>query len=184
MKRSKFTQSFVIALVFALPGIATGQALTGVVPSSNPEQTMPTPVDDPSPNDLRELMRLLADERVQHWLNVQAIADIEDAESDEDDGVKLQEWLAARLGAVNLRVQRLQAAWANVGKQLDDFRTGWAQQLGEGETLRSIVYVIVFLIIGAGRGYRPPAHSASAGNARLREYVPGRSRSGRCRRTY
>ena len=149
MKLSKFIQRIVIALALGFPGIVMGQAVPGVITPTT-DQTQAAPVGDPSPNDLRELMRLLADERVQHWLGEQAIAGSESFEADGGEGIGLQELLATRLEAVNLRVQRLKTAWESAGEQFAEFQVGWAEQLGEGETLRSIVYVIVFLIIGAG----------------------------------
>ena len=150
MKRSKIIQSLSFALALALPGFVTAQTVPGVVTLSSPAETQPAPVEDPSPNDLRELMRLLADERVQHWLGEQAIAGGEDLEAGGGEATGLQELLATRLEAVNTRVQRLKTAWERAGEQFAEFQVAWAEQLGEGETLRSIVYVIVFLIIGAG----------------------------------
>ena len=147
----KLIPIIVLGLALALPAPAAGQVTSGIIPSINPEPSEPsTPVDDPSPNDVRELMRLLADERVRHWLEEQATAGGEELASEEMAGVGLQEWLGTHLQTVNTQVQRLEQTWEGVGKHLADFQTAWARQLGEGETLRSIVYVIVFLIIGAG----------------------------------
>ena len=109
------------------------------------------PPAEPSPNDIRELMRLLGDEGMQQWLARQATeGPAEDGTAGEADGIALQEWLIARLASVDETANAVAAAWNEPGEALARFAAAWTEQMGEGETLRSVVYVIIFLIIGAG----------------------------------
>ena len=121
-----------------------------IVAASKPEPSEAPVLGEPSPNDVREFMRLLADERIRQWLSQRAAEDLEGAMPGESEGPGLQEWLATRLDAIEENANRVAAAWAAPGEHLAAFQGGWSEGMDEGETLRSMVYVIVFLILGTG----------------------------------
>ena len=126
------------------------QVVPGVVSSNETQEPTATVIEAPSPNDLRELMRLLADERVRHWLSEQASASGETSDAMLEPGESVQEWLARRLNAISDHVRRLASAWQDPAAEFFEFEMAWSENLEEGEGLRTIVYILVFLIIGAG----------------------------------
>ena len=137
MRCSTSLRIVVLTSVLMLPGFVSGQLSTGVVGAGNTEQTQPgTSAGDPSPNDLRELMRLLADERVQQWLGEQAIAGSERWRPRKTAELVWQEWLAARLESVSVQVQRLGRCLGARCQRLSDFT---ADGPGNSVTVRPCV---------------------------------------------
>ena len=92
------------ALLASVPLIAPGAgAIPGVpapVPSAEPEE--------PSRADLRELARLLSDERVRYWLEREASESA--GEADAAGEFVPQEWLGSRLAAIEGNAMRAVAA--------------------------------------------------------------------------
>ena len=155
MKPHGFQPALVLItlMVVSCAGLAAETQLTPGVASAyraTEAEGTSAPIKEPSPNDLRELTRLLADERIQHWLTARADEASEAPDAGRDDGMALQEWLIERLAAIDRYTEATAAAWEHPGAVLERFADAWAERMGEGETLRSIVYVIIFLIIGAG----------------------------------
>ena len=150
MTQTVTNRLLMVFLAITVSAAAMGQAVTGVTSATGTEEQVATPIEEPSPNDLRELMRLLSDERVRHWLSEQAMATGETLEENDATGVSLREWLTVRLHSIHQHVALLTDAWRDPSGRLLEFHLGWSEELDEGEGLRSIVYVIVFLIVGAG----------------------------------
>ena len=127
------------------------QMMPGVAKAESSTPATPQPVAEPSPNDLRELMRLLDDDRIRVWLRRQALAQGQDRQANAgDERVAIQRWLALRLDRLQANAVNVVAAWSQPGERLAEFQRGWNAKISDGETLRSLVYVIVFLIIGTG----------------------------------
>ena len=133
-----------IALSMATPSVA--QFLPGQGQSE--AETVP-PVEDPSPNDVRELMRLLADPAIVDWLRQRSV------EGDQDgDGVRGREnfqlELAQRVERTRARLTDLAISWRNLSSVPGFLVQSWQEQVSQDETLRSVIYVVVFLVIGGG----------------------------------
>ncbi|MCH9669961.1 MAG: mechanosensitive ion channel [Gammaproteobacteria bacterium] len=108
----------------------------------------PITTEAPSPNDVRELMRLLSDQRMIEWMRTQADPQLEPSGSSRP--FNPQEWLSQRLETVKSRANEVVDARASFHDRLRAFGAAWSARMGEGETLRSFVYVLIFLVIGAG----------------------------------
>ncbi|MCR9135049.1 MAG: mechanosensitive ion channel [Alphaproteobacteria bacterium] len=137
-----------ILLFFAIgsAGVSQAQMIPGApAPQAEPEAE-PTP---PSPNDIRELMRLLADPSVVVWLRSQG-EQMLDGESGFDDSESFQEELAERVERTRLRLTSLAISWRNLPAAPAFLSEAWQEQVTSDQTLRSIIYVVIFLVIGSG----------------------------------
>lgn len=102
----------------------------------------------PSADDVRELLRILGDQRVVEWLKDAAMA--APAAPDEDDGASLRAAVEQRLAAARKRMAELATAWSNFPLVPEVLAEAWRSQLSPGDALRSLTYVIVFLFVGGG----------------------------------
>ncbi|MEM9637034.1 MAG: mechanosensitive ion channel family protein [Pseudomonadota bacterium] len=101
----------------------------------------------PSANDLHEFTRLLADERIQAWLQAQAT----DAEAAAPQNLKtIREQLDEAMGHVSARVADLSAAWARFDQAPDVIAQKWRDQLTPDRRVRSLTFALIFLFFGAG----------------------------------
>ena len=144
------TCSIIMLAAWLLLGASVVTAQTPGLPGVSSEETTAETVAPPSPNDLRELMRLLGDERVSTWLRQQASQDGLAAESNAALGPSFQEQIQSALAYVQVRATELSAASVallGAGALLDD---AWDAEMSDDETLRSAIYVIIFLFVGAG----------------------------------
>ena len=144
------TSWIIMLATWLLLGTATVSAQTPGVPGLSAEETETETVPPPSPNDLRELMRLLGDERVSTWLRQQASQDGLTAENNAVSGFSFQQQIQSALAYVQLRATEITAASVallSAGTLLDD---AWDAEMSDDETLRSAIYVIIFLFLGAG----------------------------------
>ena len=134
---------------------ANAQVVPGLLAQEKTEAESP-PAEDapPSPNDLHELSRLLSDPRVAAWIGAQAAGQLEHATPNEQAetvfAFNLHEWLGERLEELKANVVRTATVWMNAGKRWSEFRAAWSAAIDVDAALRSLIYVIVFLIIGAG----------------------------------
>lgn len=142
-------------LALVLTGILTfGSALaqTGV-PAAAPatETSAVTEVPPPSPNDIKELLRLLGDERIVNWLKTEAESTGADAEGDGTGfTVSFREQITGALERIRQRGQLLRAVGTNLAHVPDILARKWQQEVSGSEVVRSFTYVIIFLIIGGG----------------------------------
>ena len=151
-RRLRLVRELVAVLLLVMPGLAVAaQAFPGAAVSTTADETSaePVPVAPPSPNDLRELMRLLSDASVVAWLQEQSM-DLAEGDALSMEYLSPQEWLSMRLDGLEERLARRFRAWLQVRRGAADLRRHWMAQMGEGETLRSLIYVLIFLIIGVG----------------------------------
>lgn len=115
------------------------------------QEAAPAPVGEPSPNDLRELMRLLGDQNIVSWLRKNAENLGETDEAGTLGGAdSLRDQLRAGLSRVQARIQALGAAWNGLSAVPHTVVEHWNAGMTPGETLRGITYVLIFLFVGAG----------------------------------
>ncbi|MCJ8308574.1 MAG: mechanosensitive ion channel family protein [Rhizobiaceae bacterium] len=140
--------------------IALTFVLIGLIPSSGTAQTLlpqatseANPVTDepPSPNDVKELIRLLEDQRIKNWLEKGAQDLSVDSESGSEifgEGLKSQ--FSAALDRTRERARLLQGAWRHLPDAPELLAAEWRESIAPGGTVRSLTYVLIFLFIGGG----------------------------------
>ncbi len=120
---------------FGLPGQSSAKAPT---------------IEAPSPNDQKELYRLLSDPRMIEWLRKSAA----ETSIDEDAGNLRQNSIRDQFGQsiirTRARVMELVSAWQYLPTAPATILSLWQSQINDGETLRSIAFTIIFLFVGAG----------------------------------
>lgn len=141
-------RTLLVALTVLFAGMAAAQAqIVPGAPAPQAESEAETP--PPSPNDIRELMRLLADPSVVVWLRSQSEQQGLDGTSAERNE-SFQEELAERVDRTRLRLASLAISWLNLPAAPSFLSEAWQEQVSSDQTLRSIIYVVVFLVIGSG----------------------------------
>lgn len=134
-------------VLFAGMGAAQAQMIPGAAaPQVEPEAETPPP----SPNDIRELMRILADPGVVVWLRSQSEQQGLDGTSGAGRNESFQEELAERVDRTRLRLTSLAISWRNLPAAPSFLSEAWQERVSSDQTLRSIIYVVVFLVIGSG----------------------------------
>ena len=134
---------FVMMIVFSTPS----QAQFGL-PS---QQTKSSKVAEaPSPNDQKELYRLLSDPRMIEWLRKSAIGTPENKNAGGIDTDTFRQQLGENLARTRMRVLELVSAWKYLPVAPETIVVLWQSHIGGSETLRSITYTIIFLFVGAG----------------------------------
>ncbi|WP_375230215.1 mechanosensitive ion channel family protein [Roseobacter sp. S98] len=139
----RFLAAFFLAVLtwMWLPGPADAQFVPG---ASAPEEVV---IPDPSPNDVREFLRLLGDPGIQDWLRTS----VDDAGLPADGEVlSLREQLEVQLARITERAQSLALAW-NIVPQMPALLTDvWVSELSHAQKVRSLTYILTFLLIGLG----------------------------------
>lgn len=105
-------------------------------------------VGAPSPTDVQDLLRLLGDPRMVEWLKQSAASRA--LEPQTTGSLSLRAEVGARITAARARIAELMRAWSNFPLIPDVIANAWQAELGPGEALRSLTYVIVFLFVGGG----------------------------------
>jgi len=103
--------------------------------------------DAPSANDLRELSRLLADERIQDWLQVQAI---ETDARDVEESISIRDQFQEATDHIRARVTNLSAAWSKFDQAPDVIAQKWREQVTPDRQVRSLTFLLIFVFFGAG----------------------------------
>lgn len=107
----------------------------------------PPAIAPPSPNDLHEFTRLLADERIQNWIQDQA-EDAEDAAP--QDAQTIREQFTEAVDRTGDRVGDLSAAWARFDQAPEVIAGQWRTQLTPDKRVRGLTFALIFLFVGAG----------------------------------
>lgn len=102
----------------------------------------------PAPGDVQELMRLLGNPAVQEWLRQNAAA-VPPPQAQAGRS-SLRAEIAGRLLAARARMAELGKAWANFPAIPEVIARTWDAEIGPGDALRSLTYVIVFVFVGGG----------------------------------
>ncbi len=134
----------VILLCLAVVGFVN-QAEGQILPNSGSTETPAIP--DPSPNDVKEFMRLLGDPSVQAWIRNSAT---ETGQLQADQSLTLREEIDSQLAEIGRRVQALALAWT-IFPQFPALLSGvWDAELPQAQKVRSLTYILTFLLIGLG----------------------------------
>ena len=146
---------YVLAHLFAvcLIGLVLSahQVAAQTLPQVNTSGVVAEEVGPPSPNDMRELIRLLEDQRIRNWLE-KGTELPEDADGDESQsiGQGLKSQLSAALDRTRDRARLLQGVWQNIADAPTLLAREWDRAIAAGGTVRSLTYVLIFLFIGGG----------------------------------
>lgn len=116
-----------------------------MIPSSGGSEE--TTIPDPSPNDVKEFLRLLGDPSVQEWIKDSAN---EDGELDTAPVLTVREQVDARLASIAARAQSLAVAWNILPRMPMVMADVWETELSHAQKVRSATYVLTFLLIGLG----------------------------------
>lgn len=141
MIRVTFTLAmFLMTLAFAP---ASAQML---LPGAAPVESAEVPAE-PSPNDIKELARLLADPTIVNWLQQRA------AGADAESALQNQSFReAAEQGLIQIqeRVQEVGAALALLPNIPIIISSTWQESLTPRQQLNFVVLLIIFIFVGAG----------------------------------
>lgn len=138
-----------VCFVFLGPAATSGLAQS-LAPAEPSAATDPEP-GPPSPNDVKELIRLLADERIREWLEKGA-ENLSEGEVDDggNEGHGFRNRLESFLNRTRERGRLLQEAWRNLAVAPTRLIEEWQRNLDGAGTVRSLSYVLIFLFIGGG----------------------------------
>lgn len=137
-----FAIRIIVVLVLAL-SVETAHAQ--FVPSnSNTATNLPS---DPSPNDVREFLRLLGDPTIQAWINKSANSD---GTLSVGPVLTLREQIDAQLNRIASRAQSLALAWNVLPQMPAVLKEVWITELSHAQKVRSVTYILIFLSIGFG----------------------------------
>ena len=103
--------------------------------------------DAPSANDLHELSRLLADERIQDWLQAQAN---ETDERELEKSISIRDQFQEASDHVRARVTNLSSAWSKFDQAPDVIAQKWREQVTPDRQVRSLTFLLIFVFFGAG----------------------------------
>nr|WP_325248605.1 mechanosensitive ion channel domain-containing protein [Amylibacter sp.] len=137
-----------LALVVAVAMVLSGAApsMAQMVPSTgNAQETAPVPA--PSPNDVKEFLRLLGDPGIQDWLRESATSqNTSDASAD----VSFRDQIEGQLAKFGKRARSLALAWNIVPDIPQVLADQWESELSTSQKVRSLTYILTFLLIGFG----------------------------------
>ena len=125
-----------------------GAQLTGL-PSSSSDvaEEAEVPPGEPSPNDVRELSRLLTDPAIVAWLQERAASTEDDAVAEE---VAAQEALRERAEALAARIQQVGVALGTLPTTPGVVKAAWDERFSTNERLALLNLMIIFLFTGIG----------------------------------
>lgn len=138
---------FLAMLIFlGLLHAATPLSAQMMLPGAGSSETTETPAE-PSPNDIKELARLLADPTVVNWLQQRAAGLGEDGAP---ANLTFRESVELGLIQIQARVQEVGTALALFPSLPSIVSTTWQQGLTPREQLNFVVLLIIFVFVGVG----------------------------------
>lgn len=132
-------------ILLALPLSAQGNSAAAI--AATPTTKAPAPVGEPSPNDLHEFSRLLADPRIQHWIETQATASETTASTQSQSLRDSYRMLVARISD---RLATLGVALANPDHIPTAIAKIWREDVPKTRQVHGLTFAIIFLFTGAG----------------------------------
>ncbi len=123
----------------------TAPVMAQMIPSSGGAEEAVIPA--PSPNDVKEFLRLLGDPSVQEWLKDSVS---EDGVVETGPTLSLREEIDARLSRIAARAKSLVLAWNIVPRMPMVMSEVWDSELSSSQKVRSLTYILTFLLIGLG----------------------------------
>jgi small-conductance mechanosensitive channel len=137
-----------VLIVFsAVSNPAVAQIIPGSVAQEAEPVAQPAP---PSPNDIREFMRLLSDPGMIGWLKTQTELSGIAGDAGIEPAENFQLEVAQRVETIRLRLTDLVVSWRNLPAAPAFLAGAWQEQMSADQTLRTIIYVIIFLVVGSG----------------------------------
>ncbi|WP_171180862.1 mechanosensitive ion channel family protein [Ruegeria sp. HKCCD8929] len=134
------------AILLSLVVVGTASSVEGQI-LTNPSSTEAPAVPAPSPNDIKEFLRLLGDPSVQEWIKSSAT---ETGQIETGTALTLREQVDGQLARIGQRVQTLALAWT-IFPQIPVFMSEvWDAELSHAQKVRSATYILTFLLIGLG----------------------------------
>jgi small-conductance mechanosensitive channel len=128
------------------PAAAQSLGLFQKKPAASAEQAGP-----PAPGDVEDLLRLLGDPRIVEWLKRNAATAPQATPRQSDNpAVMARDQLMRFLGRTKARAVELDHAGEALPSASMVLRDAWRQEMPEGETLRTITCVVIFLFVGGG----------------------------------
>jgi small-conductance mechanosensitive channel len=120
----------------------------------NPFQQRPpaaaAPSGPPAAGNVQDLIRLLSDPRIVEWLKKNAAAAPAAPPQSDNPAVMARDELMRFLNRTKARAIELDQASEALPSASMVLRDAWQREMPEGETLRTITYVVIFLFIGGG----------------------------------
>jgi len=135
-----------IVMIFPVCVAATAQSLNLFHSKSKPAAE-PGP---PAPSDVQDLIRLLSDPRIVEWLKQNAAAAPPAPPQGGNPAMMARDELMHFLDRTKARAVELDHAGEALPSASMVLRDAWRQEMPQGETLRTITYVVIFLFIGGG----------------------------------
>src|SRR5206468_2345284 len=105
---------------------------------------------DTTPGKVRELLTLLADPKVQAWLETEAKAKTADASALETAETSISRYFDARLGAVRAHIVALVAVLPDLPNQFQRGSRLVTAELGDGGRARALLLLALFVALGSG----------------------------------
>ncbi len=146
MSRELILHKLSIAFLFA--AILSAASLFAFVQPVYAQQTTPTTVTAPSPNDLKELSRLLSDPAILQWLRANAENMVDNKPIAANGNATLRQQFAEGLARTRIRLMDLASAWQYLPNAPDTVVNIWKSQVSGAQTLRSITFALIFLFVG------------------------------------
>ncbi|MEX0284125.1 MAG: mechanosensitive ion channel family protein [Paracoccaceae bacterium] len=132
-----------LTLLALLCGVTAAQAQ--FVPGTSTTKT--ETIADPSPNDVKEFLRLLGDPTIQQWITDSANAD---GTLDTATAQTFREQVDTQLARIANRAQSLILAWQVLPQMPEALQDVWTSELSHAQKVRSVTYILIFLVIGFG----------------------------------
>ncbi|WP_422041320.1 mechanosensitive ion channel domain-containing protein [Roseibium sp.] len=137
---------FATLIFLGLLHVATPLSAQMMLPGAGSAETVAAPAE-PSPNDIKELARLLADPAVVNWLQQRAAGLGDDGAP---ANLTFRESVELGLVQIQLRVQEVGASLALVPGLPAIVSSTWQQGLTPREQLNFVVLLIIFVFVGVG----------------------------------
>jgi small-conductance mechanosensitive channel len=135
----------VLLLLFLLAPLAQAQLPIQQVSTPPPQQQ----VTAPDAEDVDELLRLLGDQQINQWLR-DKLVEAREEDNKEAGGATLRELANRRLQAVRARVADVADATTALPGLPQELSERWTSGMTSDTTLRSVIYLIIFVFIGCG----------------------------------
>jgi moderate conductance mechanosensitive channel len=132
------------ALVFAMAPLAGSFAAQPAPGKST------APKADETPTKIHDLLTLLADPKVQAWLEKEGKAEATSASAQESAEVSVSHMMDAHLGAIRAHIVALAAAVPDLPNQLERGSRLITAELGDGGRTRALLLLVFFAALGFG----------------------------------
>ncbi len=137
-----------VTLLAALAGIGSAGAAS-LNPFSSAPKAAPAAVTPPAPGDVQDLLRLLGDQRIVEWLKKSAAAAPASRPSG-NPAMMARDDLMKFLHRTKERVIQLDHAGVALPSATMVLSDAWQREMPDGEMLRTVTYVIIFIFVGGG----------------------------------